>query len=272
MLLTDDDTNKVYFSAHIQNLKIHTTLFQKLDNHQIEYELLTNTKDYWIRDFMPIQISSTEFVQYQYQPDYLKKYPQYITDSKQCLKSLEIEPKYLNVIIDGGNIIKCDDRIIMTDKVFKENRNFSKQKLIDHLEYFFQAEISFIPWDKTEKYGHADGMVRYIGDRKILLNNYVDFDPSLRDKIVNILKPHFEIIELHYPIQYPSTRNWAYINFLQIKHLILLPALHIAEDNLALKQIQQAYPLHIVEQIEASEIIKWGGGLHCISWNIKHHS
>lgn len=270
MLLTDTNTNRVYFSAHIKDFSFYPTLLKELDKHQIEHKLLAHTKDYWVRDFMPIQITKNEFVQYQYQPDYLKKEKKYISNPQKCFEFLNLKPTPLDVILDGGNVIKCKNRIIMTNKVFTENINLSKLQLIHTLEHTFKTEISFIPWDKNEIYGHADGMVRYIGNNKIILNNYIDYDKTLRNKIIKVLKPHFDIIELHYPISSPSPRNWAYINFLHTANLILLPALQIYEDELALKQIHEAFPNHSIEQINVSEIIKLGGALNCISWNIKY--
>lgn len=44
---------------------------------------------------------------------------------------LEIIPTKL--IIDGGNVIKCSDKVIMTDKVFLENRKlqYSQKEVME---------------------------------------------------------------------------------------------------------------------------------------------
>ena len=188
MLLTDIDSNIVYFSEWVKDFTCYDTIIEKLTKHQIKYALLPHTRDYWVRDFMPIQISDSEFIQYKYNPNYLQKEQYYITNPDRAYNHLSISTKRIDVVLDGGNIVKCSDCIIMTDKVFIENSHLSKIQLINMLENLFRCEIVFIPWDRYEKYGHADGMVRYIDDRKVLLNNYINFDKSLRSQIINVLQ------------------------------------------------------------------------------------
>lgn len=53
----------------------------------------------------------------------------------------------LDLIIDGGNVVKCGNKIVMTEKVFVENCNISHEEVIKRLTDAFQCEIVFIPWD-----------------------------------------------------------------------------------------------------------------------------
>lgn len=269
MLLTDIDSNIVYFSEWIKDFACYDAIIEKLTQHQIKYDLLRHTKDYWVRDFMPIQISDSEFIQYKYNPNYLQKNQYYITNPDRCCNDLDISTTKINLVLDGGNIVKCTDCIIMTDKVFRENNHLSKIQLINLLEYSFRCEVVFIPSDKYEKYGHADGMVRFIEDKKVLLNNYINFDKSLRSQIINILQNKFEIIELEYSVPKLSSYSWAYINYLQVGRFILLPALDIPEDVQAYEQFSTTFSDYQIEQVNVLEIVKSGGALNCISWNIK---
>lgn len=269
-LITDIDTNTVYFSWWISELKVYENIKEILNNYGITNQLLPHTKDYWVRDYMPIQISETKFIQYRYNPDYLQNKKNYITNSAFCNQSIGIITTNTDLIIDGGNIIKCEDCIIMTDKVFSENPNLSRIDLINKLESFFQVEIIFLPWDKYERYGHADGMVRFIGGNKILLNNYINFDKRLRNVCINILKNKFHIKELNYKALHSKKNSWAYINFLQVGKLILLPSLNRIEDEIACSQFEETFKGYHIEQIDVREIVKLGGALNCISWNIKN--
>ena len=63
--------------------------------------------------------------------------------------------------------------------------------------------------------------------------------------------------------------SWAYINFLQVGNLVLVPRLGIPEDEQALQQIAEAMPLCKVVGVPAFEAVRKGGALNCISWNIK---
>lgn len=270
MLLTDINSNIVYFSEWVKDFTYYDIIIEKLAKHQIKYALLPHTRDYWVRDFMPIQITDSEFIQYKYNPNYLQKDQYFVTNSEICCDYLEISTKKINIVLDGGNVVKCSDCIIMTDKVFSENKYLSKTQIINMLEYYFRCDIIFIPWDKYEKYGHADGMVRFIDDRKVLLNNYINFDKSLRSQIIHTLQNKFEIIELEYSVPKLSSHSWAYINYLQVGKFSLLPALGIPEDKQAYKQFSTIFSDYQIEQVNVSEIVKLGGALNCISWNIKY--
>lgn len=270
MILTDIDSNTVFFSQILNKFSCYKSIKEVLNKHSIEHRLIKHTKDYWVRDFMPIQMSEQVFIQYKYEPDYLKNQTTYITEPSICNRSLNIETKNIDLILDGGNVIKCYDSIIMTEKVFSENSHLSKSHIIKILEETFECKIIIIPWDKADIYGHADGMVRYIEDKKILLNNYCDYSMSLRNKIVKYLQPYFDLVELHYNTKKPSINNWAYINYLQVQNLILLPKLGIVEDEQALNQFQKIFPDKQIEQVDTSELVPNGGALNCISWNIKY--
>lgn len=268
MLITDRDTDIVYFSEWIKDFRCFSLISETLEKYQINYNLLPFTRDYWVKDYMPIQISDSIFIQYCYNPDYLQTKKSYITNPTSSCKYLDMETTKTNIVIDGGNVIKCNDSVIMTDKVFNENLSYSKSELIKQLESLLQAELILIPWDKNEPYGHADGMVRFIEDKKVLLNNYINFDKPLRKKLIEALNPHFEIVELYYNVPKCSELSWAYINFLQVGNFILLPAMRIDEDESALQLFKDIFKMNI-EQIDVSEIVQRGGALNCVSWNIK---
>jgi agmatine/peptidylarginine deiminase len=73
---------------------------------------------------------------------------------------------------------------------------------------------------------------------------------------------------LKYETKRLHARSWAYINFLQVGSLVLVPQLGIPEDEQALEQIGIALPGCKVVGIPALEAVRRGGALNCISWNI----
>ena len=118
-------------------------------------------------------------------------------------------------------------------------------------------------------FGHADGMVRAIGDEYLLLNNYIDIDKSLRKRIISALEWRFYVEELHYDRPRPSPLSWAYLNFLHVNSCIFVPGLGLKEDYAALEQIQKHYPHHKVVLVPGcQDLAKEGGALNCITWNI----
>ena len=174
-----------------------------------------------------------------------------------------------DIVMDGGNVVKCGDKVIMTDKLIKENPHKFYRDMLSELENHFQAQIVMIPWDKYEKFGHADGMIRWIDGNRVLLNNYVDFDPELRKVLRKSLSEHFTVEELTYGSNKHAKVSWAYINFLQTERCIFVPGLGITEDVMAREQIQKFYPKHRVMTIDdCLSLVHDGGALNCVTWNI----
>lgn len=266
-------TNKVYLAEGLIHYKeAYNNLLAALKKEQIEVDLLPLThspKHIWVRDFMPIQLSKNLFFSYKYLPDYLYDSQDYIPDYNTIINCLHLNCISSDIVLDGGNVVRCADKVIMTDKIFKENPKYGKIELLSKLEDLMQAQIILIPWDRHEIFGHADGMVRYISESRVLLNNYADFDPSLRRRLVGALSPHFIVEELEYCSPRYNKFSWAYLNFLQTNNCIFIPGLHAKEDLLAAEQIRQYYPNYKVIQIQGcQQLAQEGGALNCISWNI----
>ena len=185
------------------------------------------------------------------------------------LQSLREKKIAIDLVIDGGNVVKCGDKIVMTEKVFVENKDKSSWVVPWLLNGAFESQIIFLPWDKKEKYGHSDGIIHYIGKGKVLLTNYEDFSLYYYRRFRKALEEHFEVIPLTYNVKRKHQRSWAYINFLQIGSLVLVPQLGMPEDEQALEQISNALPDCEVVGIPALEAVRRGGALNCISWNFK---
>ena len=272
-MICDYQTNKVFLAEGIKGYpKVAENLLYALYKEGVETEYLPYSKSkkhVWARDYMPIQLEEGRFLKYVYRPDYLKNDKDYIPNYAGMIRKLGLNCKPTSLVIDGGNVVKWDDAVIMTDKVLKENPGYDEYGLRFRLEELFETDVVFIPWDRYEMFGHADGMVRFIDRRTVLLNNYLDFDRSLRERIIRALDGHFEVKELQYDTPRCSKYSWAYLNFLQVAGRIFVPGLGIAEDRLAVQQIQRFYPEHKVMLVpDCLELVRDGGALNCVTWNI----
>ena len=260
---------KIYFSQHLTAYSCWANIKQALEENGISYGLLPNTKDIWARDYMPAYANG-HYVSYVYNPDYLQseKNKKYITDNVEEVFDLSNDSVIkTKLVIDGGNVIMCGDKVIMTDKIFVENSGLSKEEVVAEIERVFSAKLVVIPWDKEEEFGHADGMVRFVSDNHVLINQYKDIDPELRQKLIDALSPHFaKISELEYG-KASSQNSWAHINYLQVDNYIFVPQLGIMTDKLALEQISKVFPTSKVVPVEVKGIVKNGGALNCVSWN-----
>jgi len=284
-MITDQETNFVYFSELFkQQFEIeYSEITSILARHEIDYDCLPKTKDIWCRDYMPIQISEKEFIEYRYDPDYLqakkyrkiKTYPDLVCD-KIGLKTIKSD-----LIIDGGNVIKSKNGIILTDKIISENKDFYNQnELREILKTTFKVDkITIIPWDKedeNEYFGHADGMVRFINENKVLINGYFrEHSEKFQNYFFGELKKsELLFIELKFDVKNPNEKlNWGYINFLRTKNVIIIPQFGIEEDEQAFEQFVKIFPEYAkenrIEKVNAARIIEGGGVLNCMTWNIK---
>ena len=272
-MIQDSQTNIVYLA---EGLMFYHPLVSELISgfytEDVEFHWLPRTRkmeNIWVRDYMPIQLEKDLFLQYRYDPDYLKGYPSYIPDYGGICKDLGLKCITTDIVMDGGNVIKCGSKVIMTDKIFKENPGYHKKELIDALEDLFFAELVIIPWDKYEMFGHADGMVRYIDGNRVLLNNFINFDPSLRKRLLDVLSSHFEVEELNYKAIRPSKLSWVFLNYLQIKDCIFVPSLPIWENQQAQSQLDDVFRGYKIRMVGGVEDVAYeGGALNCVSWNI----
>lgn len=275
-----------YFAPFLKSMSKYKPIWNQIEavfrREKELYDFVPNANDIWVRDFMPFQRHDGKFVIYCYKPDYLcGKNTRYITDCREAfLAAGESDVLssniciHTNLILDGGNMIKCTDRdgincVIMTNKVLYENPNLSHHEILLELEKCFDAEIILIPWDTEEQYGHSDGMVRSIGEGRLLLNCYTDIDKNLGKAIKKSLESRFEIYELSYGDRCRE-KSWCHINYLELRRLILVPSANIASDRSAIEQIEK-YTGKKCTPIYMSPIISDGGAMHCISWTLEPH-
>ena len=277
-MITDSQTNTVFFSDLLPKKcpVLNQSITEVLRKHGIPFDYLMSTKDIWCRDFMPIQIEEDRFVIYKYTPNYLQdKTGLRLQTNPEAV--LQASPNRLthvlqnaitiDLVLDGGNVVKCGNTIVMTEKVFAENRNKSINEVDSILKDAFQCDVLYLPWDHQETFGHSDGIVHFAGEGKVLITNYGDISPRYYNRFRIALEKHFEVIPLYYETKKIHARSWAYINFLQVGKLILVPQLGLEEDEQALEQISNAMPDCEVLGIPALEAVRRGGGLNCISWN-----
>lgn len=275
-----------YFSPLIKLIKKYQDVWVQIESALISenecYSFLQNTADIWVRDFMPFQRADGCIVIYQYNPDYLQgKDSKFITKCDAILEGLvysdgkiSSQPLPLpfvyqtNLVIDGGNLIKCKDKhnkdcIILTTKVLYENRGLTHSQIIHELEEVFKAEVILINWDCYEVFGHSDGMVRNIGDGRLLLNCYSDMDSRLGVALKKAFSDRFDLYELNYGKNFRN-KSWCHLNYLELTNSILVPVANIPSDSMALKQIEDLTGKKCIP-ISMDRIVKEGGGMHCIS-------
>lgn len=262
MIITENEKSKVVFSnlfvRHYPEL--YSELSDILWSYHKGYGSLSHTKDYWVRDYMPIQMDEDVFIKFDYNPDYLQDQKEFITDVDKVIKNCPFAQNYkivnIPLVIDGGNMVFCKGKrkgkktqyVVMTEKVFSENSSFSKDQIECLLKCAFVAPdltIVWLPWDKDDTFGHTDGIVRYVGINKSgkpqVLVNLQLYDDKIAHKMYSSLLKHFEVTELK--LSKFDELSWAYINSLQTCDFIIIPGLgDEVTDAEALTQYKELYP------------------------------
>ena len=196
----------------------------------------------------------------------------YITDGAKVSNEKYLSFDKTDLIIDGGNMVRAGDYLIMTEKILFENPLMSASEIIEEMERLTNLHLLLLPWDRVEKYGHSDGIVRCIDSHKVLMTNYGDFDKSFADEFKSRLMGHFEVKILEYNVPHLNSLSWSYINYLEVGNVIIVPALGIPEDKQALSQIKKFFPHKNVVHLRMEEVVKRGGALNCLTWILDRSS
>lgn len=281
-MITDKDTNTIYFSEKLKEQfpEVAAEIYSTLDQLGAACRFLPCTKDIWARDYMPVQVSEHKFIQYTFRPDYLQQFEDIKSDPESICNDIKLKTVRSDIVLDGGNVIKSDNCVIMTDKIILENiQKYSKEQLLTQLKDLFEVEkIVLIPWDRGERYGHADGMVRFIDNETVLLQGYYKtrkelFEDGFIKYLLGALKENhlkYEFLNIDYPEKINA--KFAYLNYLQTKDFILLPSLGIEKDDEDLqKEIEKYFPDYKgrIRKVKMNSIIARGGALNCISWTTR---
>ena len=281
-MISDFETNSIYFSELLKTEERLTGLFNELSgvlkSQGINPKFLPKTKDIWARDYMPIQLTNEKFVEYRYDPDYLQgiQYRHLKTSPDIVCDAIGLKTNKTDIILDGGNVVKSNNTVILTDKVIEENKKiYSRSRLTNIIKELFEVQkVVFIPRDKKCPFGHADGMLRFINEDRVLISGFYEtVGNSFTTKLLAALKSAKIKWEWLRCAKKEKEENIAYINFLQTRDLILLPKLNRRnEDKAALNAIKTFFPdydkRNRIFQIDTSALFKLGGALNCISWTI----
>ncbi len=277
-MIPDSLTNFLYL-AHCLPKKYPTffTSFEKLLNGcKINFDLIPDTKDVWAVDYMPIQTAGNKFVQFTYNPSYLqfKKWLPTISDVDKICATMGLSTLKTDIVLDGGNVVRSAHKAIMTDRIFGENPHYDRKQLIKKLHELLQIDkLYFVPEQPGDFTEHSDGMVRFINEDTVVINNYSNEKKEWFKRAFEIAIHNtgldYEI--LPYSVEDNKTNTQAngdYINYLQMQNFIIVPTFNKNADDAAVSKLQEIFAGQTIKTIDCNEIANDGGVLNCISWNI----
>lgn len=257
------------------------SLIKILEKHNVNYSFIKGTKDIWCRDYMPVQTESGKLIQFRYDPSYLKgkkEWEESRSDVKDICKQNNIIATFSDINLDGGNVLICDGRAIISDRIYSENPDKTREELRKELAMLLECEIIVIPslYKTADFTGHADGMVRFV-DRNTVLGIKYD-DRYKKDWWKNTQKvlDTYNISFIEVPFfedepdrEHPESAIGVYVNYLEVNDLIVVPVFGREEDARAIETIQKAFPNKQIETINYNDVAKEGGLLNCTTWVVK---
>ena len=176
--------------------------------------------------------------------------------------------------MDGGNLVgNGKGKIIITERFLYDNPLLTKTTARRILKRLLGAtHVAIVKESPGDVTGHADGMVMWATDNKILLHEQ---EPSVHNKIVNELKrsfPGVQIVVLEDHFVYEEWEGFGracniFVNSLVTNNFIYVPTFNMGVDTKMLSMIQSHTDKTVVE-IPAENVCFMGGSVRCLTWNV----
>lgn len=253
-------------------------LIQILEKHHVKYDFIKGTKDIWCRDYMPVQTKTGKFIQFKYDPSYLKKNEEWEasrSDVKKVCEVNNIDAQISDINLDGGNVLICDDRAIISNRIYSENPDMGKEEIDSKLKTLLECDdVIIIPAENDDMTGHADGMVRFVNRDTILGNKLADEYKYWREGMQKVIAEYnLKYIDMPFfepkDPKHPLSAIGVYVNYLEVNNLIVLPVFGRDEDKQAVEIIQEAFPERVIETIDYNDVALEGGLLNCTTWVVR---
>ena len=276
-MIAEWDTNHLFLSDRLQSKEPALFASLCLALNGVPIDIIPGTNDIWCRGYMPLQLDESRFCQFVYAPDYLREDQHLITPPEMCRLPFMQDYRQEPIVLDGGNVVASRTKVILTDKVYDENPSIEPLRVSEQLERVFRAECIFIPQDSGDEVGHSDGVVRFVSENRVLINDYSTVDSGYGEKVRGVLEkkglevetlPMFEEEGNHWPDDLPSAVG-IYVNYLRIGNFVVVPGFGRSEDQIAVEKVRQVMPDAKVFQLPCRSLAEEGGVLNCISWTIK---
>lgn len=221
----------------------------------------------------PYKLTFNKFIRFVYNPLYLqsKKNLKTISGVDAICEQIGIETIKSNIILDGGNVTRTTDKVIMTDRIFIDNPLYVRKELIKELRHLFQVDKLFlVPEQPKDFTGHSDGMVRFIDEQTVIINDYKGEDEKFHRAFeIAIHNTGLEYIKIPYNPYSNDNYNQAngdYMNYLQMENTVIIPTFGIKEDDEVVKQFEHLFAGKTIATVPSNEIANDGGILNCITW------
>jgi len=288
----------IYISGYLKKTIRGKGIVEKLnalENEIVQIPDKFHANNEWCRDYMPVKATDGTYVLFCFLPSYIvgrSSYEKTIPDQLAICHALDIpvlDDKVHDIILDGGAIEIRGKRGIISDRVFSENHavwNKGKPYIYEQIKDLLRLdELIVVPSDPWDFTGHVDGIMRFIDETRVLINDPAGMDKRInseskfvREKY-NLWKKNFlqtldeaglESIPFTCTIHQNESDNSGvgeYINFLKLKDKIIMPEFAGQDKtNKAAKEILQDVFEREIVGIESTILAEEGGVINCVTW------
>lgn len=237
--------------------------------------LPADVSDIWIRDFAPVL--TTKMVQFVYRPGYLKKWEANEASesfARFCRRyGLEFEKSKL--VFDGGNLVSNHkDMAVVTERVLSDNPDWSREEIVAELKDKLALEhLAIIPEEPGDVTGHADGMVMWLSETALVVNDYPAPFGSWLVAILEKSLPSVALVRIpniarttqpRKSEKFPSAMGLS-VNALVTASHLYVPTYNMTSDtwflNTAARHTDRA-----VWPVDSRAICQLGGSVNCLCW------
>lgn len=244
------------------------------------------TDDVWVRDYGPIVGFNDSGVRVAVDAHYQrhKNLPQQRDDEMLIRWAAHTgTPVFpLGLKTEGGNLWSDGaGTLMMTEQIFRSNKQYTRQTIIDHLHTVLNFDRLIItPYMRLETTGHIDLLVKLVNANTLLISAPTTRTSAERlERTADIFKAEtnargerYTLIELPTP---PLYINWlvyfirrSYTNALTVNGRVLVPVYNLKTDEAALRIYADAMPDHTIIPIDCETGANGGGAVHCLTKDI----
>lgn len=239
----------------------------------------------WVRDYGPILTRSksgaTVVVDADYEP------PERFRDDAvptTMAAMLGLPVVRAPITLDGGAILSNGKGLCLVSKIIfdqNQHRNYDEDAVRFVLqEYYGFKQVEFIDPLEDESTGHLDMFATFVSANTILVGSYDHaIDPvnadrldDVADQLSHLGTPQGKLQVVRIPMPTNEDGVWrSFTNAVFINGILLVPS-YPEIDNWAERTALQIYrellPGWMVKPIPCTDLIRLGGGIHCVSMNI----
>lgn len=257
-IFVDPDTRPMY-AAHIA------------DEYLIDEEMY----DIWMRDFTTVNPSDP--IQFTYTDASMTKKQAQDTQKQFSSRAdrSRIAREKTDLLLDGGNIVDNYAWKVITTTRFLEDNDLEYEEWTSVLKDLLWATQVAILEPDDEYLAHADGMVAWIDDNVLLVNDYSS-DPAFKKIVLDELTSSFPGTQIsEVPVTFHENETWTRegfnsacginLNLVMTPWALYVPVFWTPKEDVILDIIKANTSKKVIT-IDASEVCPLWWSVRCLTW------